>query len=236
YLLKPIDMSEQRELLIDTIKERSCLKRNVYEKTTAQFTVLKDVLKKFADELFEKVHKFDARLEVKFEEISAFECRLTMAGDTLIFYMHSNVFQFDHGHHVWNTSYVKEDDGRAYCGTIHIYNFLADSFRQKRKNDLGYMIARVFINKDDHYLVEGRRQLGYLYNDFVNEVLDRKAWRKVLESALLYSLDFDLLVPPYDQVNTTSVQEIESLTDHSDIRTGKRFGFQFSATGQDTIE
>ena len=72
-------------------------------------------------------------------------------------------------------------------------------------NDMGYMIARVFINKDDHYLVEGRRQLGYLYNDFVNEILDRKAWRKIFESALLYSLDFDLLVPPYDQVNTTSV-------------------------------
>ncbi len=229
-------MSEQRELLIDTIKERSCLKRNVYEKTIEQFKVLKDVLKKFSDELYEKVQAFDDRLEVKFEEKSAYECRLTMAGDTLIFYMHSNVFQFDQGHHVWSTSYVKEDAGRAYCGTIHIYNFLADSFRQNRRNDVGYMIARVFINQDDHYLVEGRRQLGYLYNDFVNEVLDRQAWRKILESSLLYSLDFDLLVPPYDQVNTTSVHEIESLTDHNDTRTGKRFGFQFSAIGQDTIE
>ena len=226
-------MSEQRELLIDTIKERSCVKRNVFENTIKQFDLLKDVLKNFADELYEKVHAFDDRLEVKFEERSPYECRLTMAGDTLIFYMHSNVFQFDQTHHVWNTSYVKDDASRAYCGTIHVYNFLADSFRQMRRNDLGYMIARVFINKEDHYLVEGRRQLGYLYNDFVNEVIDRAAWRKILESALLYSLDFDLLVPPYDQVNTTSVQEIESLTDHNDTRTGKRFGFQFSATGQD---
>lgn len=226
-------MSEQRELLIDTIKERSCVKRNVYENTIKEFEVLKEVLKNFTDELYEKVKAFDERLEVKFEEQGPFECRLTMAGDTLIFYMHSNVFQFDSSHHSWNTSYVKEEADRAYCGTIHIYNFLADSFRQKRRNDLGYMIARVFINKENHYLVEGRKQLGYLFNDFVNEVMDKDAWHRILETALLYSLDFDLLVPPYAQVNTISVQEVESLRDNNDTRTGKRFGFQFSATEQD---
>lgn len=209
------------------------MKRNVYENTIKEFEVLKEVLKNFTDELYEKVKAFDERLEVKFEEQGPFECRLTMAGDTLIFYMHSNVFQFDSSHHSWNTSYVKEEADRAYCGTIHIYNFLADSFRQKRRNDLGYMIARVFINKENHYLVEGRKQLGYLFNDFVNEVMDKDAWHRILETALLYSLDFDLLVPPYAQVNTISVQEVESLRDNNDTRTGKRFGFQFSATEQD---
>ena len=221
--------SENKDLLIDTIKERSCLKRNVYENTIKQFDLLKVTLKEFSIELDEKVHAFDKRLEIKYEEVSNFECRLTMAGDTLIFYMHSNVFQFDQGHHVWNTSYVKEDDSRSYCGIIHIYNFLADSFRLSRMNDIGYMIGRVFINKEDHYLVEGRRQLGYLFNDFVNNQLDHPTWKRILEAALLYSLDFNLLVPPYNQVNTTSVNEINRIgVDHS-LKTGKRFGFQFSA-------
>ncbi|NNC84394.1 MAG: hypothetical protein HKN79_12540 [Flavobacteriales bacterium] len=226
---------ENKDLLIETIKERSCLKRNVYENTVEQFESLNKVLAAFATELDEKVHSFDKRLEIKFEEVTRFESRLTMAGDTLIFYMHSNVFQFPQGHHVWNTSYVKENNDRAYCGIIHIYNFLADSFRLNRVNDIGYMIGRVFVNSEDHYLVEGRRQLGYLYNDFVNNTLDAETWKRVLESALLYSLDFDLLVPPYNQVNTTSVREVNQIGKTHAIKTGKRFGFQFSAEREDEI-
>ncbi|NNK80812.1 MAG: hypothetical protein HKO93_04875 [Flavobacteriales bacterium] len=219
---------ENKDLLIETIKERSCLKRNVYENTIKQFNILKSTLNQFAQELDKKVHSFDQRLEIKYEELSNFECRLTMAGDTLVFYMHSNVFQFDPGHHVWNSSYVKENENRAFCGVIHIYNFLADSFRLRRMNDVGYMIGRVFVNHEDHYLVEGKRQLGYLFNDFVNSHLDKTAWKRILESALLYSLDFNLLVPPYNQVNTTSVLEISQIGVTHTLKTGKRFGFQFS--------
>lgn len=228
-------MSESKNVLIDTIKERACLKRNVYENTVTQFESLKEALKEFVEELDQKVHAFDKRLEVKYEEKGPFECRLTLAGDTLIFYMHSNVFQFDQTHHIWNTSYVKEDASRGYCGVIRVYNFLADSFRLNRMNDVGYMIARIFVNKEDHFLVEGRRQMGYLYNDYVNNHLDKETWKSILESSLLYSLDFDLLVPPYQQVNTTSVLEINEVGSRHSMKTGKRFGFQFSAEEKNEI-
>ncbi len=228
-------MSENKNLLIDTIKERSCLKRNVYENTIKQFGILKEALREFADELDEKVHTFDKRLEIKYEEKGNFECRLTMAGDTLIFYMHSNVFQFDQTHHTWNTSYVKEDSSRAYCGVIRVYNFLADSFRLNRMNDMGYMIARIFVNKEDHFLVEGRKQMGYLYNDYVNNHLDKETWKNILESSLLYSLDFNLLVPPYNQVNTTSVMEVSEIGTGHSLKTGKRFGFKFAANEKNEI-
>lgn len=228
-------MSDTRELLINTIKERSCKKRNVFENTITQFEDLKSALKEFADELDEKVHAFDKRLEVKFEVKNDNECRLTMAGDVLVFYMHSNVFRFDPDHHVWTSSYVKEDESRGYCGTIHIYNFLADSFRLNRRNDLGFMIGRVFINEENHFLVEGRKQMGYLYNDFVNNILDHAMWRRIMESALLYSLDFDLQVPPYDQVDTTTVQAVNNLASDNQTRTAKRFGFQFASDRSEEI-
>ena len=90
------------------------------------------------------------------------------------------------------------------------------------------MIARVFINEDNHFLVEGRKQMGYLYNDFVNNVLDRPMWTRIMESALLYSLAFDLLVPPYDQVSTTTVHAVNNLKSDDETQTGKRLGFQFA--------
>jgi hypothetical protein len=222
-------MSENSKLILDMIRERSCMKRNVYENTIEHFNTLKSIIKEYTEKLAEEVDCFDKRLEVKFEDRSAFECRLTIAGDTLIFYMHSNVFQFDQGHHTWATSYVKEDPMRSYCGIINVYNFLADSFRLSRYNDLGYLIARVFVNQENHFLVEGKRQMGYLFNDFVNGTLDKATWGNILESSLLYSLDFDLYVPPYNDVSTTSVMEVNELTSAMSLRTGKRFGFQFSA-------
>jgi hypothetical protein len=223
-------MADASQLVFDMIKERSCMKRNVYENTIQQFNSLKAVLAQYTAELAEKIDSVDKRLEIKYEDKSDFECRLTIAGDTLIFYMHSNVFQFDQSHHIWKTSYVKEDEMRSYCGIIHVYNFLADSFRMSRMNDIGYMIARVFVNKEDHFLVEGRRQLGYLFNDYVNDELDEETWKNILESSLLYSLDFNLYVPPYNEVNTTTVLEVNEVTSGNSHRTGKRFGFQFSSS------
>jgi hypothetical protein len=225
---------DNQEQVIEKIKERACVKRDVYDNLISQFEALKEVVKEYADELKENIHDVDERLEISYVEKSPYQINLTIAGDILIFYMHSNVFQFDQTNHVWNTSYVKEDSNNAFAGNILIYNFLADSFRLNRMNDLGYMIARVFVNKEDHFLIEGQKQIGYLYNDYVNNVLDKATWRKVLESALLYTLDFNLFVPPYSAVNVTSVAEVHQLGSKHTMTTGKRFGFQFSNSDADS--
>jgi hypothetical protein len=229
-------MYQDRQEVIDLIKKRSCAKRNVYENTKRQFKVFRTVLDKYAEELANQVHSFDERLEVKYESHSDFESRLTFAGDTLVFFMHSNAFQFDAEHHIWKTSYVKEDETRAYCGIIHVYNFLADSFRMNRMNDMGYLIARIFVNKENHFLVEGRKQMGYLFNDFVNSQLDERTWEEVLNAAMHYSLDFDLFVPPYDHVVTTTVSEMSMLSTSNSLKTGKRFGFQFGMDDKDDVK
>ena len=38
---------------------------------------------------------------------------------------------------------------------------------------MGYCIGRIFINKENHYFVEGKRQLGFLYNDFMNSKMNK---------------------------------------------------------------
>ena len=44
---------------------------------------------------------------------------------------------------------------------INIYNFLSDSFVYDRERDLGYLVARVFLNKEGHFFVQGKKQLGF---------------------------------------------------------------------------
>jgi hypothetical protein len=141
--------------------------------------------------------------------------------------MHTNVFQLDDSNAVWKSGYVKNNPDNSYVGIINVYNFLADSFKYQRVSDVGYLIARIFVNKENHFFVQGKRQLGFLYNDFINSQFDKNMMSKVVESAILYTLDFDLLAPPYENLQQVTVDEIQSVTTSTNLATGKRMGFRF---------
>ena len=173
--------------------------------------------------------RVDKRLKIEFKNNGDFEFEMQVAGDVVVFHMHTNVFDFDKSHSLWKTSYLKEDPSRSFCGMINIYNFLNDSFLYSRMNDLGYMIGRIFVNKENHYFVEGKRQLGFLYNDFVHATIDENAIKAVLESAILYCLSFDLFTPPFDAIKEVSVQDMQTASESMQIKTGKRLGFRFQA-------
>lgn len=222
-----------RQLIVKTLKEKSILKQEIFSKTREIFKILKECLLEVNKDLVNQVNSNGTKLYFNYQEKGDFEAIFAFAGDTLIFHMHSNVFNFDRSHSIWKTTYVKEDERRTYCGVINIYNFLTDSFRYNREQDIGYLIARIFINHELHYFVEGKRQLGFLYNDFPNAVIDKQALTKIIESAILYSLDFDLLTPSYDQVKQVSMMEIFANSEILYQKTGKRMGFLFQADNDD---
>lgn len=218
-----------RELILKTLKEKSCMKQDVYANTLSAFTLLKNTAKELTQELSKETKAIDKRVVIEYREKGEFEFELRVAGDLLIFAMHTNIFEFDKSHQVWKSSYIKEDNFRTFCGMINIYNFLNDSFKYNRINDLGYVIGRVFVNKENHYFVEGKRQLGFLYNDFVHSVIDENAIKAVLESTILYCLSFDLFTPPFDAIKEISVLDMQSVSESMQIKTGKRLGFRFQA-------
>ena len=218
-----------RELIIKTLREKSTMKQDVYANTLRAFSILKSSAKETVAELAKITSSIDKRIIIEYKEKGEFEFELRVAGDLLIFAMHTNIFEFDKSHQLWKSSYVKEDNSRSFCGMINIYNFLNDSFKYSRVNDLGYVIGRVFVNKENHYFVEGKRQLGFLYNDFVHASADAEALKAVLESTILYCLNFDLFTPPFDAIKEISVLDMQSASDSMQIKTGKRLGFRFQA-------
>ena len=228
-------MDNAKKLILDTLKTKACLKQDVFKKTIAIFQEFKTEAEKLSNELESEMNKVDKDVAIEFIDKTEYEFHIKFGGDILVFYMHTNIFDFEKSHSIHNSSYVKEDELRAYCGMINVYNFLADSFKYNRLNDVGYLVARLFLNQDLHYFVEGKRQLGFLYNDFVNEVIDNEKIRKIIESSILYSMDFDLLTPHYDTMKVVSVNEVNEVTSAMSIKTGKRLGFKFQADN-DNIE
>lgn len=224
-----MENTDSQDLIFKVIKEKSVLKQDVFHNIQLNFKILKNVLKEVGDDLRDRMKAVDDRVVIEYRDVDDYEAHLRVGGDILIFHMHTNVFKFDDNHSLWRTSYFKENVNRGYCGVINIYNFLADSYKYNRVNDLGYMIARIFINNENHFMVQGKRQLGFLYNDIINSIIDKEQMKAVIQSAILYSLDFDLYVPPYDEVKQVSVYEMQRLSEGLRMKTGKRLGFRFQA-------
>jgi hypothetical protein len=63
----------------------------------------------------------DKRLLVTYQDKGATACELKVAGDTIIFHMHTNVFKLDQSHSLWKTSYLEEDDdARVFRSDQHV--------------------------------------------------------------------------------------------------------------------
>lgn len=224
-----------KELILQMLEEKACLKQDIFQNTTESFKELKVALQEVIEEAQDSFGDKDSRVKLEYADKGDYEAQITVGGDVLLFYMHTNVFKFENTNSLWKTTYLEEDASRGYVGVINIYNFLADSIRYNRLHDSGYLIARIFINREDHFLVQGKRQLGFLYNDFTNASLDKAQIKDIIQSAILYTLDFDLFTPPYQEVQEVSVQQIEAVSQHLNIKTGKRLGFKFSSDN-DSIE
>lgn len=220
---------ETRQLILNNLSEKSGMKQLVYDNTFATFNLIKEVLHEMASDYNSAFKGADKRVKLEYHDRGKFEAEIRVAGDILIFSMHSNVFQFDRDHNIWKLSYVKDGKNASYCGIINVYNFLRDSFKYNRLDDLGYLIGRIFINKDYHYFVEGKRQMGFLYNNFGSATIDKEALVNIIQSSILYTLEFDLLVPPYDVVKIASVNQMNTKIENSKLQTGKRLGFKFNS-------
>lgn len=204
------ELDDKKTAIISTLKEKSLLKQKVYDNTLEWFGVVKDILKNLSKDINVNLGNLDSRIKMEYTDRSNFDAQLKVAGDILLFSMHSNIFQFDREHPAWKTPYIQKNKFNAYSGIINIYNFLFDSFKYSRLDDLGYLIARIFINHENQYLVEGKRQMGMLFSNYGNEAITRSSLQVIISTAIQYSLEFDLLVPPYDTVKIATVGQAEA--------------------------
>lgn len=224
-----VEHDPKEQQIFSILSDKAVFKQKIYDNTLEVFNMIKDILSDLEDECANALQGVDNRVLMEYNDRGRHEAEIRVAGDLLIFSMHTNVFEFDRDHNIWKLSYVKDDKQASYCGIINIYNFLSDSFKYNRFDDLGYLIGRIFVNKDMCYFVEGKRQMGFLYNNFGSAKITPEVLKQIIETAITYALEFDLLVPPYDMVKIASVFQMNTKIENSKIQTGKRLGFKFNS-------
>ncbi len=222
-------MGQLRNKILDAIVKKSTLKQQIFDNTFSTFNELKETLFELASEIDDELDgKLDRRVRIEYRDRGKFEAQIQVASDILIFQMHTDIFEFDSNHIIWQNSYVQENRDNSYTGVINIYNFLSDSLKYNRSADEGYLVGRIFINREKCFFVEGKRQTSVRPMAFGTRKIDRDALVDIIETAMNYALNFDLLMPPYEENIRVTVDQFNTKLDNSKFTTGKRLSYDFS--------
>ena len=110
-----MNKSEKYSRILQTLSSKSKLKQEVYDNTKNAFELLKEVLSDFSEKCNSDIAIADERVCLKYSQRGEFDAQLKVAGDLLVFNMHSNVHQFDRDHEIWKTKYAQENIEAGYA-------------------------------------------------------------------------------------------------------------------------
>ncbi len=228
-------LSPNRQL-IEALSGKSNAKSLVFDMAFDVFNNLKELLAEISNDLGEALDEIkesgvvlSKRVKLAYRDRGKLEAEVRFADDVLVFSLLPDIYQFDKEHPVWGNPYTVQDKFNTYCGVITVHNFLYESVKLNRECDPGYLVARLFINREGCFFVEGKNQPRNKISQFGSIKLDKKELRDFVESAMLYAISFDLLVPPFEKVKTITIGDKDS--DDYRIPTGKRNGFSYETDG-----
>ena len=171
------------------------------------------------------IDPIDSRVIVKFKDKSTNEFWIQFGGDLLIFSLHTNIFTYENTHSIYQTSYIKEDPSRAYFAEIEVFNFLNDSVKYGRYSDVGELVARIFINKDNKFLVDGAGAMGVLFKDLPNQLFTPQLIETLIEKCIVQCVEYELWVPPFQEVRYLQLGAIIEKNGNIPHPTSKRLGY-----------
>jgi hypothetical protein len=214
------------------LESKSAAKQQTYKHLIAAFSTLANESHRIVRELRLKAHPTDKDVTIEYQSVTEHEFHVKLAGDLLIFVLHTNIVTFPDDHIVMQDEYVKQQDINRYFGQINIYNFMSDSLKFNRVNDPGYLLARLMVNHDNRFFIEGEGQLSTLFSKISENALNEEALRALVKVSLAIAIENDLMALPYPQVKfITLYQKLEHTPD---LGGGQKIGFRMSYDDKST--
>lgn len=226
-----VAMDDIIDLIFEQLKDKASLKQDIFINTKQVFTDLKLFARQITDKLTARLTPLDKHVTVEFYDVSEFEFHVKFSSDLLVFLMNTNITTFSEEHPVMKTDYIKEDTSRAYFGSIMVYNFMSDTFKYSRMQDHGYLIARLLLNVEDHFYIEGVKPLNTLNPDIEKNIMNADLLKLFIKSCMLTSIENDLVGAVFNEIKTITLKQ--KLDNEISSRTEK-IGFQISSNFANT--
>jgi len=220
------DPQDPLEQIQHMLESKSSAKQVTYKNLLVAFGLLAKESNRIISELKKKVTPGDEDVTVDFRHINEHEFHVKLAGDLLVFVLHTNVVTFADEHLLMKSDYIREKEINRYFGQVMIYNFMADSIKYNRMNDPGYLLARILINHENRFLAEGEGQLGFLYNAISSSAVTEQDLNAIVKLSLRIAIENDLMAPPFPDVRFITVYQKNEKT--QELGAGQKIGFKMS--------
>lgn len=207
------------------LESKSTAKQATYRFVVEAFSIFSNEAKRVVDELIKRAHPDDKDVTVEFNIINEHEFDVKLAGDMLIFVMHTNIVTFEDTHPIMKEEYILQNEVNRYFGQIMIYNFMADSLKFNRTNDPGYLLARLMINHDNRFFIEGEKELAE-FNKISEGPITEDILRRIVKIVLRMAIENDLIAPPFTEVKSITLYQKRAHTPQ--MGGGAKIGFRMS--------
>ena len=124
------------------LESKSTAKQTAYKHICRAFSVLEAESKRVVEELKRRANPSDKDVTVEFNSINAQEFDVKLAGDMLIFVLGTNIVTLEESHTIMKEDYIRENEVNRYFGQIMVYNFMAESLKYNRTNDLCQLLSQ----------------------------------------------------------------------------------------------
>lgn len=212
--------------IAELIESKCAVKQQAYRNLQHVFEDLQAEARKLIEEILDHAKNTDKDITLEIAKVSANEFHLKIAGDMLVFILHSNIVTTPEKHGFNTSPYVMDNPLRKYLGQINVYNFMSDSFKFNRMNDPGYLIARLFINFENHFFIEGDGQMNFMFEPVSNSPINATDLSIFLQLAISQALDSDLVTPPFPSIRQITLHQ--KMERSSSMGMGTKIGFQMS--------
>lgn len=207
------------------LESKSSAKQTAFKHICKVFSVLAMEAKSVIAELRNRTKPNDKDVTVEYNYINDHEFDVKLAGDMLIFVMNTNIVTLEESHEVMKDDYIKENEVNRYFGQVMVYNFMAESLKQNRNNDPGYLLARLMVNHENRFFVEGEKELEP-YNKISEKPLSDEDLKKVVKIVLKMAIENDLVAPPFMEVKSITLNQKK---DHTiEMGGAHKIGFRMS--------
>ncbi|MBF8963120.1 hypothetical protein I0P70_07680 [Pontibacter sp. FD36] len=218
-------MKDRLDDIIQGLQQKSATKQAIYRNTYQTFTRMKEISQEIVEELTNRITTHNSDVVIEYKAITDLEFQIKFSGDLLVFVMHSNIVTFPDDYEIMRNDYVEEDFRRRFFGHIMAYNFMADTVKYNRLDDPGYLVGRMLINIDNHFAIEGVKQMDLPYDRIARNVINDDMLRLIVESAMVAAVNNDLM--------GQDVSDIERITykqklENSQLSRPRKLGFMIN--------
>jgi hypothetical protein len=218
-------MKDRLDDIITGLQQKSITKQAIYRNTRETFERMKEISQEIVDELTTRITTDNAEVVIEYKAITDLEFQIKFSGDLLVFVMHSNIVTFPDDYEIMRSDYVEEDFRRRFFGHIMAYNFMADTIKYNRLDDPGYLVGRMLINIEKHFVIEGVKQMDLSYDRIARNEVNDETLRLIVESAMIAAVNNDLM--------GQDVSDIERITykqklENSQLSKPRKLGFMIN--------